>query len=206
MTRTGRRIRLAAVIVPLLSIGMWQSGEGLWIYAKATVAQLLLKRAWSRALAGERKPKPWPWADMWPVARLKSSRLDVDLIVLSGADGHALAFDPAHASQSPLPGREGTTVLTAHRDTHFAFLRKLKPGEILSLETPAGRTLNYVVRETAVLDTSTGAIASDTVPRLALVTCYPFSHHRAGRTMAVCGHERTGAGDTPAIACACTYD
>ena len=175
MTRNRRGIRLTGILLlSLLSIGMWQIGEGFWIYAKAEVAQLLLEEAWSRAVAGEQEPKPWPWADTWPVARLKHSRLGIDLIVLADAGGHSLAFGPSHVSGSPMPGKEGTTVLIGHRDTHFAFLRKVQHGDILSMETPAGRRIDYVVRETAVLDSRTRAIASDTLPRLALVTCYPF--------------------------------
>jgi sortase A len=175
MTGNCRGIPLAGMLLlPLLSIGMWQIGEGFWIYAKAEVAQLLLERAWSRAVAGKQEPRPWPWADTWPVARLKHSRLGIDLIVLAGAGGHALAFGPTHASGTSLPGGEGTTVLTGHRDTHFSFLRKLRAGDILTVETPDGRTVDYVVHETAVLDSRTGAIASEAIPRLALVTCYPF--------------------------------
>ena len=52
----------------LLAISLWQVGEGSWIVAKARLAQYLLQRAWIRALSGEANPKPWPWADTWPVA------------------------------------------------------------------------------------------------------------------------------------------
>lgn len=63
----------------------------------------------------------------------------------------------------------GTTILIGHRDTHFAFLRKLRPGDLLWLDQPDGRTVRYVVRETAIVDSKTGVIGSDGVPRLALV-------------------------------------
>jgi sortase A len=56
-------------------------GQGAYIYAKAQLAQVLLERAWQRALAGEAAPKPWPWADTWPVARLEAPALGVDLFV-----------------------------------------------------------------------------------------------------------------------------
>ena len=51
---------LAGLMAILLAIGLWQVAERSWIYAKAGLAQLLLKRAWTRALAGESMPKPWP--------------------------------------------------------------------------------------------------------------------------------------------------
>jgi sortase A len=171
--RRGRWIR-TVILMATLAIGLWQAGEGLWIYGKAHLAQVLLHRAWARALAGEREPKAWPWADTWPVARLRHQRLGIDLVVLANASGSALAFGPAHVADTPMPGRQGTTVMTGHRDTHFAFLRRVRFGDLLWIDTPDGRTTGYIVRETAVIDGRTGAIVSGDSPRLALVTCYPF--------------------------------
>jgi sortase A len=174
MTQTLRGKWLMSLVLPWSAIGSWQVGEGLWIYAKAGLAQIPLERAWRRAVAGGQTPKAWPWADTWPVARLKNERLDVDLLVLAEAGGHALAFGPAHATGTALPTTRGTTVITGHRDTHFAFLRKLKRDDVLSVDMPDGRAARYVVRDTAVIDSRTGVIASDNIPRLALVTCYSF--------------------------------
>ena len=118
---------LTMLMAGLLASGCWQIGEGSWVYAKARLAQLLLQRAWSRALAGEPMPKPWPWADTWPVARLHMTQPHVDVIILSGASGRTLAFGPGHASSTALPGQEGTMIVTGHRDTHFRFLKDVKP-------------------------------------------------------------------------------
>lgn len=178
-TSIAKRLLSVALVLSLVT-GLWQTGAGLWIYVKARLAQLLLERAWTRAVTGEQEPKPWPWADTWPVARLKNSRLGIDLIVLAYAGGQALAFGPAQVPGSPMPDRNGTAVLTGHRDTHFAFLRKLQPADLLSLEMPDGRTTRYMVREATVMDSRTGAIASDGIPRLALITCYPFDAIRPG--------------------------
>ena len=90
---SGRRL-LAAVLFFSLAIGLWQTGTGLWIYAKAWLAQILLQQAWAQTIAGEQQSKPWRWADTWPVGRLKNSRLGIDLIVLAHAGGHALLSVP----------------------------------------------------------------------------------------------------------------
>lgn len=92
---------LTLLLAGLLCLGCWQLSEGAWIYAKAGLAQLLLQRAWSRALQGEADPKPWPWADTSPVARLRAPGSGVDMIVLSGAYGRTLAFGPGHLASSP---------------------------------------------------------------------------------------------------------
>ncbi|HEX2055084.1 MAG TPA: class GN sortase [Nitrospiraceae bacterium] len=172
-TVSGRR--LFCILLPLLlATGLWQAGEGLWIYGKARLAQQLLRRAWTDAVQGTQQPKPWPWADTWPVARLRHPRLGIDLIVLGDASGHALAFGPAYVAGTALPGTQGTMMITGHRDTHFAFLQRIEPGDLITIDTPDGRTISYLVGETAVLDSRVGAIASDARPRLALITCYPF--------------------------------
>jgi sortase A len=164
-----------------LAVGMWKIGEGSWIYAKARLAQVLLERAWTRALAGETQVTPWPWADTWPVGRLRVPSEHIDLIVLSGAYGRTLAFGPAFVESSSLPGTGGTTVLTGHRDTHFAFLRRLKEGDDITIDTPDGRSIGYRVHESRIVDARTDAIRLDgNEEKLILLTCYPFDAILAG--------------------------
>jgi len=161
--------------VCLLAVGLWQIGEGSWIYAKARLAQYLLQRAWSRTLAGESTVKPWPWADTWPVARLTVSSKHIDLIVLNGAYGRTLAFGPGYAESSSFPGSPGTTIVTGHRDTHFEFLKRLKRDDEIVVETAAGITQRYLVQDSQIVDARTASISlADGVDQLALVTCYPF--------------------------------
>jgi sortase A len=159
----------------LFTLGLWQIGEGSWIYAKARLAQFLLQRAWSRTLAGETDVKPWPWADTWPVARLMVPSKQIDLIVLNGAYGRTLAFGPGYAESSAYPGSRGTTILTGHRDTHFAFLKNLALGDRLTLQTGRGRLQSFRVRERRIVDHRNALIAIHRdEPSLILVTCYPF--------------------------------
>src|SRR5262245_62134679 len=166
---------LVMLPVCLLAVGLWQIGEGSWIYAKARLAQVLLQRAWSRTLAGELNVKPWPWADTWPVGRLRVPSQGIDLIVLNGAYGRTLAFGPSYAESSSFPGSAGTTILTGHRDTHFEFLKRLKPNDEVVLETTEGKTQHYVVEVTGIVEADNARIRLDEDQhRLVLVTCYPF--------------------------------
>jgi len=159
----------------LLAVGLWQIGEGSWIYAKARLAQFLLQRAWSRTLAGESMVKPWPWADTWPVARLRVPSQGIDVIVLNGAYGRTLAFGPGYAESSSFPGSPGTTILTGHRDTHFEFLKRLKQDDEIVVETAAGSTPRYLVLDSQIVDDRTASIGlADGEDQLVLVTCYPF--------------------------------
>jgi len=166
---------LAALMLCLFALGLWQVGEGSWIYAKASLAQLLLQRAWSRTLMGEMAVKPWPWADTWPTARLVVPSRNIDQIVLEGAYGRTLAFGPAHLESGGRLEDQGTIILTGHRDTHFRFLEKLQPGETIAIQTRTGTWRHFTVRDRLVVDFRSASIATDQdESTLALVTCYPF--------------------------------
>ena len=85
-----QRLLRAAFVAAVLAT-VWQFGHAGYIHAKAWLAQALIAQAWTRTLAGEERAKPWPWADTWPVARLRAPEQDVDLYVLAGADGRTIA-------------------------------------------------------------------------------------------------------------------
>ena len=180
--RRGPRRKLVLGLVALLAIaGALQFGQGLYIHAKARLAQLLLERAWQRTLAGETAVKPWPWADTWPVARLIAPAQRVELLVLSGSDGRAIAFGPGHMAGTPLPGAAGNSVIGGHRDTHLAFLRHVKRGEILTVERADGRRSEYRVTHLDVLDKRDTWVTKNEGPaRLTLITCWPVDALRAG--------------------------
>ncbi len=172
------------VIACLLCLGFWQFGHGAYIPAKAWVAQGLMLHAWDRATSGEASPAPWPWADTWPIARLRAKDGKVDLIVLAGGSGRTLAFGPGHLSASVMPGQRGNSVIAGHRDTHFNFLKDLAIGEKLQIETSDGRRHSYLVVDLDVLDSRRGSLLLDTDESvLSLVTCYPFDAIAVGGPM-----------------------
>lgn len=166
---------LVMLTVFFLTVGLWQTGEGSWMYAKARLAQMLLQRAWSRTLTGEQLAKPWPWADTYPVAKLTVPSLQIDLIVLNGAYGRTLAFGPGYSESSAFPGSPGTTILTGHRDTHFSFLKRLKRQDEILIETDQRTSQRYLVQSSQVVDARTASIRlMEGEDQLVLVTCYPF--------------------------------
>ena len=119
--------------------------------------------------------KPWPWADTWPVAKLIVPQHHVEQIILAGDSGSSLAFGPGHSFASATPNSAGTTVISAHRDTHFQFLKDIKINETFYLQT-AGKTTRYHVYDLQVVDSRTYTIqANNDNQTLVLVTCYPFA-------------------------------
>jgi len=176
-----RRIALGWIAAACLALGLALTGNALYIHAKALVAQVLLHRAWIATQATGAPVRPWPWADTTPVARLVAPAQDVDLLVLAGATGRTLAFGPGHHDGSAMPGEAGNTVISAHRDTHFRFLRELAVGDALIVEMPAGQRFHYRVREIEVADQRDLRLSRLPAERtLTLVTCYPFDAVETG--------------------------
>jgi sortase A len=171
-----RRARLRMVVVVAIALaGAVMFGNGAWLYAKAALGQWLLQRAWSQAQASGAAVKPWPWADTHPVARLIVPTSDADELVLAGASGRTLAWGPGHLDDSAPLGAPGNAVVSAHRDTHFRFVRTLAEGDEVIVELPDGARRHYRVRDRYVADVRSLALPRTTlVPTLTLVTCYPF--------------------------------
>ncbi len=161
--------------VTLVSFGFWQTGQGLWIYLKAELAQYLLEFSWSQTLKGEREVRPWPWADTWPMGKMLVPKYGIDLIILAHANGRTLAFGPGHESVSTPPGKNGTTILSGHRDTHFRFLELLREEDRIDIQQPNGNIISYMIRSMNIVDAHQASIHLDRTQNvLVLVTCYPF--------------------------------
>lgn len=170
-----------------LVLGLWQVGTVGAFYAKAWLAEQLIGRAWQASLKGEARVRPWPWADTWPVAEMQVPGLGIQQIILSGDSGRVLAFGPGHTENSMAPGESGLTLISAHRDTHFSFLKDLKAGDEIILINQNER-VSYQVQELAIVDQrdfliDAGSFYDDQqtgTPSLMLVTCYPFDALQAG--------------------------
>lgn len=171
---TLRRQTLMLSSGALLLAGACFFGSGLYIVAKAWLAQVLVAHAWQRTVAGDDDARPWPWADTRPVARLQLPKYGRTVMVLNGASGRNLAFGPTHMSATPMPGMPGNSVIMGHRDTHFAVLEQVRPGDVVHVETAAS-TARFAVTETGVVHESAVGLLDDTADAtLTLITCYPF--------------------------------
>ena len=172
-------IRIALSLLMLLALQ--QLGSAGIIHAKAKLAPVLMARAWDKSSLNQGAPvKPWPWADTWPVARLKVPSLGVSQFVLAGDTGNALAFGPGHNLASAPLGSQGLAMIGGHRDTHFGFLEHLKPGQRIWLQLPDGRSRRYLVKQTMVDSADENVKRPNLGEQLLLVTCYPFEADFSG--------------------------
>jgi sortase A len=155
--------------------GLWLTGSALYIHAKAVLAQILLSRAFAAEIASGAVVKPWSWADTWPVARVEVPRLGASAIVLAGGSGQALAFGPGHLERTPDAGEPGVAVYAAHRDTHFTFLARIEPGDVIVVTRRDGKMIRFRANHTEVVRWDASGIDPAAPGRhLALATCWPL--------------------------------
>ena len=170
-------------ILPLLLAlaGLILFGQGAYIHAKARLAQVLLEQAFERTIATGRETKPWSWADTWPVARIEVKRLGAHATVLADSSGQALAFGPGHVERTPDAGERGVAVYSAHRDTHFAFLKNIVIGDEVEVTRSDGKQFSYRVDGTSVVRFDASGIDPFAQGyHLVLSTCWPFDALTSG--------------------------
>jgi sortase A len=108
-------------------------------------------------------------------------RLHASAIVLAGSSGQALAFGPGHVERTPDAGERGVAVYSAHRDTHFRFLKDVAIGDEIEVTRRDGQTFRYQADASTVVrfdDTGIDSLASGY--ELVLSTCWPFDALTSG--------------------------
>jgi sortase A len=178
--RPPRSVHPAAAAL-LASLGLVLLGQGLWIHAKALLAQILLEHAFAETIANGHATKPWSWADTWPIARIEVRRIHASAIALEGSSGQALAFGPGHVELTPNAGERGVAVYAAHRDTHFSFLRDVAIGDEIDVTRSDGKMFRYRADGSSVVRfDNSGIDPLSSGYELVLSTCWPFDALTSG--------------------------
>jgi sortase A len=171
----GRWLLSRQFIAVLALAGAIQFSQGIYIHAKALLAQVLLERAFAETVATGQAIKPWPWADTWPDARITVKRTGASAIALAGSSGQALAFGPGHLERTAEAGEVGVAVYAAHRDTHFRFLKDVAIGDEIDVTRHDGKTFRYRADGTSIVRFDQSGIDPLTSGHeLVLTTCWPF--------------------------------
>jgi len=133
------------------------------------------------------------------LGRLEVPRLGLSTVVVEGDDQYNLLVGAGHLPETPLPWRDGNSVLAGHRDTDFRPLRKIREGDVIRFQT-ADTAIEYVVRETLIVEpTDLTALRPTARPTLTLITCYPFTYIGPAPKRFVVRAERTTSARVGAI-------
>lgn len=112
------------------------------------------------------------------LTRIQIPAIDVDVVVVEGISATALRAGAGHYPSTPLPCEAGNVGIAGHRTTYgkpFANLDRLKPKDVIVLETPVGKC-TYTVSQVpyVVGPREFSVVANDPSKRtLTLTTCHP---------------------------------
>lgn len=105
-----------------------------------------------------------------------------------------MAFGP-----TLLPGKPPVTIMAAHRDTHFAFLKRARPGDVVEVRSITGAINRYRITGATIARWDRFAYpANPPRPLLALATCYPFDAIERGPLRYIVWAERQEPDGVPA--------
>lgn len=111
------------------------------------------------------------------LTRLRIPATGVDVIVVEGTSASALRAGAGHYVNTPLPGEAGNVAIAGHRTTFgkpFADNDRLKPGDEILLDTPAGSYTYRVSKAPYVVGANDWQpIAQTPASTLTLTTCHP---------------------------------
>lgn len=157
----------------IITSAIWQVTQNQVTAAQNWFTQGLLHTAWLRTQASGRQIKPWPWAKIWPVARLSIPHLQIEHIVLSQPTDSDIASTLTHLESSVPIGELGNSVLSVHQSLFRSFLKHLQVGDVLVLESPSNGRWHYRVATAQIVDKTDTRLLTPTLNRrLTLVSCY----------------------------------
>ena len=105
--------------------------------------------------------------------KLLIPKISLDAMVVEGTTRRKLLLGPGHMQHTPLPGEEGNSVITAHRDTFFRHIYELNKGDVVEVRR-GGRTYSYEVTGKKIVDPEDLSVLQQSKDkRLTLITCYP---------------------------------
>ena len=173
---------LQAACIALCVAGLTVAASGAAVPIKAKVAQVMLESAYAETVKTGELQKPWAGADIAPVGKITLPRLGISEIILNAGSKEAMRAGPTLVPGSADIGSPGTSVIAAHRDTHFEFLKDVEIGDVFEVAGRDGVMLPYRVTSMKIVHADKFTIEKGlTQNELALSTCYPFGSVRGGK-------------------------
>jgi len=107
------------------------------------------------------------------LTKISIPRIQLEAVVLDGADPHSLLLGPGHLVNSAAPGSAGNVVVAGHRDTFFRHVHSLRYGDDIYLSRGADQFHYVVVARKIVEPTDLSVLRNGKYGELTLITCYP---------------------------------
>lgn len=177
----------------LLALGLLAAGYAGYIIADAQVYQAIQLRKLPHDVPIIEPHSPGTGER---VGEIEIPRLELKAVILQGDSSQVLRRGIGHLPKTAMPGELGNVGLAGHRDSFFRPLRKIHPGDMITLRTLKGE-FRYRVESTRIVSPANVEVLAPTGKReLTLVTCFPFNyvgrapHRFVVRALQVSGYEQ----------------
>ena len=108
------------------------------------------------------------------IGRVEIPRLHISVALAEGAGAATLRKAAGHIEGTAFPGDPGNVGIAGHRDTFFRPLRRIRPNDLIVIDTLRGRYRYRVLSTMVVKPRDVGVLAPTPRQELTMVTCYPF--------------------------------
>lgn len=106
--------------------------------------------------------------------KIEIEKLSLIAPLYQGDTEELLSKGAGHFYGSALPGEGSNVVFSAHRNTFFAHLGELTPGDRITLDTSGGVFVYEMVDAVIISENDEQYIMPTSTEQLTLLTCYPF--------------------------------
>src|SRR5579864_1086352 len=156
-----------------IAIGLALLGYVGYEYAAMHFEQQSLNQQWERQnAAATSSAYPTPAVD--ELTRLSIPKIGLDAVIVEGTSYRQLKIAPGHIKGTSVPGENGNSVISAHRDTFFRHIYELQKGDDV-LVRRSGRVYRFEVTGKKVIGPDDVSILKPTPDtELTLLTCYPI--------------------------------
>ena len=135
--------------------------------------QLYLERESSQAASTETSMAGKVRLPLNVVAKLSCPRFGRQFFVFPNGDSN-LMKGPVTLTPPPSRSFSGNSIIAAHRDLHFRFLKDVRVGDEFRIQSRDGE-YRYRISQLQIVEISDRALLTPSRDRvLTLVTCYPF--------------------------------
>lgn len=106
----------------------------------------------------------------------KLTFLETELPIVTGVEDSLLDEGVLHYGPTPLPGKNGNSILLGHRDSTFKNLKNLELGQHFIIETQYNQFEFEIFDIKILASDDTSVFDSYGFPTVSMETCYPFNY------------------------------
>ena len=170
-------LAVAVVVAGYLGWLLWGTGIGTAHEQHGLRQEIVQQIAHPRVLNPQTRLPTKPLPEGAPLGLIRIPRIHLDMVVVNGTSTADLKRGPGHYIGTAYPWEAtGRVGIAGHRTTYlhpFGGLDKLRPGDLIRLETEYGNFDYHVTGSRVILPTGTWVLNQSKAPTLALTTCTP---------------------------------